>query len=206
MRFHTLLLLIFLFSVGCTPKVVEKISQSKSESIGTVSIVQNGKAQRFDPGTHIIVINKDAFSIQFNNYHYTAEKRHSARLLAFSYDLNFSEISVGMNIKNNEYLGDGRGKASNEGGFYESIFIDTKGCHYLLYENEDSQRLNLISEEDDLLKLGFDIANVTIKGETKTIGNSALNKLCLVLFVDRNLNYIIDEGELTKLTVVFRRS
>ena len=206
MKFQTLLLLIFLFFVGCTPKVEEKISQSKSESIGTVSIVQNGKAQSFDPGTHITVINKDAFSIQFNNYRYTDEKCHSARLLVFSYDLNFSEISVGMNIKGNEYLGNGLGKALNESGSYESIFIDTKGYHYLLYENEDSRRLNLISEEDDLLKLGFDIANVTIKGEAKTIRNSALNKLCLILFVDRNLNYIIDEDELTKLTVVFRRS
>ena len=67
------------------------------------------------------------------------------------------KIKVGMKTQDLPCFELGSGMAPDVSGKYESLIFNNSGHHYLIYENSDSKRLNLLKTEKEYQKLEFEI-------------------------------------------------
>jgi hypothetical protein len=102
------------------------------------------------------------------------------------------------------FFGPATGMAPYASGKYEYLVFNKFGHHYLMYDNKDSNRVNLLSNEGKFQKLEFEINGLYYEGMDVPMTETALKEFYLVLFIDGNLNSIIEENELYKLTVVIK--
>ena len=104
------------------------------------------------------------------------------------------------------YFEPGTGMAPGYNGKYDTLLVSGQSHHYLLYESESDRRVDLISKKANILELQWNISGVNFR-QTKDLSFSEMKKstLYFVIFLDRNLDDIIDEGELKVVTVNFKR-
>jgi hypothetical protein len=91
--------------------------------------------------------------------------------------------------------------APSSNGFYESLIFNNSGHHYLFFENKNNRRVNLISEENGLLRLEFPVNKLFINNKDTGLKKVDINEFYLAILIDINLNKVIDEGELTRLVI-----
>jgi len=91
--------------------------------------------------------------------------------------------------------------APAKSGKYESLIFNNRGHHYTFYENRKSNRLKLIDDSGNLLKLEFEINSLYYNNKKVKMENTELKEFYIAFLIDRNLNGIIDNGELNKLTI-----
>lgn len=53
------------------------------------------------------------------------------------------------------------------------------------------------------LKLSFPVNEITLYGKTYTLADAPTEVMFFTIVIDRNLDNVIQEGELTKIEVVF---
>jgi len=87
---------------------------------------------------------------------------------------------------------------------YDTIIISNTGHHYLTYENEKEKRVNLISRNQDILQLEWKISAAFYEEKDIPFSDLKLTALYLVIFIDNNLNDIIDNAELKIIKLVFK--
>lgn len=168
-----------------------------------VSIFQDGKETVVNNNDEVL-IRKNIFTVRFSNkaYNSSTEKFYAAQVAAFIEKSELQKIQVGMETKDIPCFEPGSGMASNSFGYDELIF-NNSGHHYLYYENKSDRRVNLISEKKGILRLAFPIEKFMINKAYFKISDLKLKEFYLAIFIDNNLNAIIDNGELTKLTIKF---
>lgn len=189
---------------ACTSS--KKLNRSANIETDKVYIVQNGWQTEVGNKMKSIELEKEAFSIRFLSKPYNSEKKeyYAAGLVAITDEAELHKISTGMQENETAYFELGSGLAAHKSTGYEGeLFIDAIGQHYLYYENESSKRVNLLKKMDELLLLEFDVERFNRNEKTTVISESTLNELHLIIYIDRNLNEVIDKGELYKMTVRF---
>jgi len=172
-----------------------------------VTIKQNGKTTYLNSDSGKLTMEHAPFSIVFYNLPYDKSNRvyHAARLAAFTDANLYESIKVGDNASQIIVFRMGTGMAADTNNQYSNLILNSKAHHYLPYDKNNSElsRVKLVSEkEDGLMELEFPISKIFSGQEiaVEEINNMEIN---IVLFIDRNLNNTIDNGELSKAILSF---
>lgn len=208
LKFITILAIgIFGFSNCQVNKAgVDSNGQGKIDT-NSIYIFQNG-VETIIPNTQKeVLIDKEAFAIRFYNKEYIGGKDgkyYSAQLAAFLDKTDLDDLLVGKKNTETSSFTPGRGMASSISGKYESLVFREETHHYLMYGANNKERLNLIEKHNDYMKLEFEVNAFSYndKDEIK-IPDTELKEFYLAILIDRNLNGVIDENELRKLTFRF---
>ena len=198
------ILIIFLigiltFAQSCNS--YKKNSGSINEKFEELYLFQNGTEKLIKSKS--ILVEKKEFSIRFFNKKYNAGKNefYSAQIAAFLDIKELDKIRVGAKKQDLPCFEPGSGMAPDKNGKYEALIFNNSGHHYLIYENSKSKRLNLIEKGAVYQKLEFVIKSLYYHKKEVPMQETNLSKFYLAILIDRNLNGIIDDNELTKLTV-----
>lgn len=153
-----------------------------------------------------IQLKRAPFSLRLWNQKYNTEKNefYSSRVL-FRLDKSiFEGIEVGMKIDEITELRPGRGMATVRGGASNLVITDM-GFHYLFYENETENRFRLLQTEGDSCEFEWLISNISFVADRTEfpIEKTTFDQLFMVCVTDRNLNGMLEESELVKLTISF---
>lgn len=204
MRHYILLILVIVLGIGLQGCSLFKNDQVATE--GTpVSILQNGNEMVIDGQKEEVTIDKAPFKLHFYTKKYNSDNNsfYAGRLVAFRDKSVLDDIKQGKKRREMPCFEPGTGMAASESGRYTSLIFEPNAHHYLLYENEDHRRVNLLEKKDGQLKVEFPVSRVMLKDQDveKSMKDISMDKFYMALFIDRNLNDVIDEGELKKITV-----
>lgn len=205
-----LLKTVFLLTLFITLSQACKTSKNMSKVYGNnsngLTVFQNNKELPLKHLYDSVEIERKKFSLRFYNKQYDSENKayYSAQIAAFIDKNEFNKIKTGMPKSETSCFSPGSGMAPAKSGKYESLIFNKYGHHYAFYENPESKRLNLIDDTGERLKLEFEINALHYNNKDVNIENSNLDVFYIALFIDQNLNGIIDKGELNKLVIKFK--
>lgn len=170
-----------------------------------LKIIQDGKEFVIQSTEQNINLTKDKFEIIFNlkKDDDIAQKYYAARIVADVDPDIFKQFEVDKKFEEIPSLAIGTSMAGPKDAPYNCIFFDDQAHHYIFYNNEDEKRVNLISKEEDILQVGFDIENYCMQDFEINISNSNFEEIFMVFFIDKNLNEIVEDGEFFKLKITF---
>lgn len=169
-------------------------------------VFQEGKEIVVHKPVETVKIDKKVFSLRFYNERYDPEnkKMHSAHIAAFKDTLQLDKVNVGMAISDVPYFSGGTGMAANTYNGYDKLRLRNDAHHYTYYTNEDDKRLNLLEDNGELLRLEFEVPALYYDDWKFKMSDPQLKTFYIAFLIDRNLNGIIDKGELKKLTLKFK--
>lgn len=193
---------ILLILIGIlTITIACKSLKNNKNNYNNILLYQNGKETVISKVDNV-TIEKNNFSLRFYNKMYNPKTKefYATQIAAFLEPKQLEIAKVGMKINDVIYFGLGSGMATHRSGKYECIFFKY-GHHYLMYEDANRKRLNLLESEEIFHKFEFEINGLKIEDKEVAMNETSISKLYFVILIDRNLNGIIDENELTKMTV-----
>ena len=197
-----LLILIGILTITQSCKSLKGKNNSSNSDYNNVFFYQNGKETLLSK-VDSINIEKNNFSLRFYNKKYNSETKefYSIQIAAFLDIQELDKIKIGMAKQDLNCFEPGSGMAPSMSGKYENIFINNSGHHYLMYEDTSSKRLNLLKSEGEYYKFEFEINGIRKDKKDVSMKETEFSKFYLAILIDRNLNGIIDENELTKLII-----
>lgn len=168
----------------------------------STTIFQNGKETVVKNETEITLL-RENFSIRFYCKPYNSQRNeyYAAQIAAFNDKTEFAKVKTGLSTKDIACYSLGSGMAPDKSGVYEALIIDHQAHHFLFYENEKSRTTNLMARENGLLRLEFAVEKIRFDQKSVKLAKFPLDEIYLAIFIDLNLNSIIDPDELTKVTV-----
>lgn len=180
----------------------KKVTDNHRHATADVTIYQNSREIPITKLKQTVTLDKSKFSIRFycKRYDDVSNQFYSAKVSAFLKKSNFNKIHEGMKTAGHSLLMDGLGMAAPESG-YKYLWLRPRGYHYLFYEDSSSERVDLIGKRGKYLRLEFDISRLHYNHEVVKMSKTGLDKFYIALFIDKNLNDIIDKGELKKITI-----
>lgn len=202
-KFITLTILILAFGLTQACKS-SKVKEEANESFKTqLTVFQNGTEFPVKYTSAPIDIEKSEFSLRFYNKKYDSENKqfYSTQIAAFTDKSEFDKIKVGLSKTDLSCFEPGSGMATNRSGKYEVLIFNNNGHHYTFYENPDSKRLNLLDDSGKVMKFEFEINSVYHNDKVVKMTETDLSEFYIALLIDKNLDGIIDQGELNKLTI-----
>lgn len=175
--------------------------KTKNIDLNTIYIYQNNKLIPVNKDYSEIDLLREEFSLRFYNKAYKPKKDeyYAAQIAAFKNRNDIKKYSIGMNIEELECFAPGTGMATR--GNYEYLYLTTSGHHYVHYKNKNNKRLNLIDKIKDYLLLEFEINRTFINDNSVPLSEVQINNFYLLIFIDRNLNNIIDKKELKLIKI-----
>lgn len=204
--------------LGITTLLISTLAFTESDSSklpfddSGVYVVIDGTERELTAGKKVntLHLGKEPFKLRFFNKRYNPdEKKFYAAKISVSTNPELLEmIKPKMNEEKVPYFAPGTGMATDQTSGYPYLFLDDGACHYVNYTNEENKRAELISENQDWLKL-----EMNVKGIIKKVGGKSSDidmeniediTLYLVTFIDRNLDDIIQKDELTKSIMHFK--
>lgn len=154
-----------------------------------------------------IEIDRKPFSIRYFGKRYNPDQRqfYAASIAVLENTKDIGHLTVGMSTSKTTYLEPGSGMAAASNGYGDTLLVTATGHYYLFYESESKKRVSLISKKANILELewnilGFDMSETT----DRSFRRMKKSTLYFVIFFDRNIDEIIDEGELKVVTVNFK--
>jgi len=178
----------------------------KTTEITDLVVVQDGVENIVNDNNKTVKLRKSDFSIRFYNKRYAPESQefYSAQLVAFANKNEMPKIEAGMQKSNIAALKPGTGMASGSDGKYSALIFKNTAHHYLFYKDSTSQRVDLIKQDEEYLKLEFSIEAAILNGEKYSIDKFPLSEFYILVVIDRNLDGIINTGEFKQLTLKVR--
>jgi hypothetical protein len=198
--------LAFILAVGVVFTQAWKVEISRvseDETTSELFVFQNGVERVVSGVEETIEIERKEFSLRFFNRRYDAanDKFYSAQIAAFTDKLELEKIRVGMEKSGLPCFEPGSGMAPSKSGRYESLIFNNNGHHYTTYENAESKRLKLLDGTGDVLKLEFEVNSLFYNGKKVKMKAAKLKEFYIAFLIDGNLNGVIDDGELHKVTI-----
>jgi len=196
-----ILTLLVIFMQGC--KTLKNSKGKEENSITKLTIYQNGVETTIISPYETVEIDKKEFSLRFYNNRYNSESKefYSAQIAAFINKSELDKVKIGISKSDLSCFEPGSGMAPYRSGKYESLIFNNSAHHYTIYENSESKRLNLLDDSEKLLKLEFEINSLYYDNTEVRMSDTKLDEFYIAFLIDRNLNGIIDKGELNKLTI-----
>lgn len=156
--------------------------------------------------TDTILLERKPFSIRYlgKQYDDKNKKFYSAQIAVLENMVDSLKLKIGQPINNISYFEPGTGMAPGENGRYDTIYITNTGHHYLTYESENEKRVDLKSKNNDELELEWKILAAFYNEKDFQFSELNLSSLYFIIFIDNNLNAIIDKDELKIVNVVFK--
>jgi len=206
LRLTTILTFVIVLTQACKTLRTGKVNKENFET--QLSISQNNTESPIKEYSEIVEIDKKGFSLRFYNKKYDSENKkfYSAQIGAFIDKSEFDKVKVGLSKADLPCFEPGSGMAPNRSRKYESLIFNNSGHHYTIYENSESKRLNLLNDSGKLMKLEFEINSLYYDSKEVKMTETDLNEFYIAFLIDKNLNGIIDKGELNKLTIKIKRT
>lgn len=182
----------------------QQSSFPSSASVNAITIAQGEQTKLLQFGYQSIILKKSPFSIQFSNQLSEKGKFPTLQVAAVPNSEQLDKVGVGMTTNDVPFYSPGTGMAASRSHGYESLIIRNNAHHYLYYDFDDTARISLLEQNDNQYKFAFSIDKIYQYKEDIPIEDVDLDRLHLVIFIDRNANKIIDKQELTKVIVILR--
>ncbi len=172
-----------------------------------VVVLQEGKEIELSGQDQQIQLSKKAFSMRFKGDRYSTllEEHHAFQVAAFVDKHQLDRIHTGIEQKRFPFFFPGSDMAPESDGVYQGLVFSKYGHHKLYYEDATHKTTNLISESEDTVEFGFTVNSFIHQGAKESVANSDIDTFYLAVLYDANLNGVIDEGELNKITVVLHK-
>lgn len=166
---------------------------------------QDNKTFHISKQSDSLVLERKPFSIYYYGKKYNSEKEefYSAQIAILDNAEDTLLLKSGKPTYEITFFEPGSGLAPYENGMYDTVFITNSGHHYLIYENENEKRVNLISQIENYNEFEWKIKAVHYQEKNISLSDITINTLYFVIFMDRNLNEIIDTNELKIVTIQF---
>lgn len=178
-------------------------TDSQKSTEREVVVLQGDKEIALAANNQTIHLNKDAFTLHFKGARYSSlsEKHHTFQVAAFVDKHQLDRIHTGIEQSKFPFFFPGSDMAPESDGVYDGLVFSKYGHHKLYYEDATHKTTNLISESGDTVEFSFNVNAFFYQGDKASIAESKINTFYLAVIYDENLNGIIDEGELYKITV-----
>ncbi len=194
-----------IFSIAFCLVISCNLFAQKNEWNSCIRIIQNDSVFKITKNTDSVSLLKQRFSIRYFGKKYSNKKRYAAQFAIVENATDTLGLTIGKSVDSIPYFAEGTGFAADEKKGYESLFISNEGHHYLTYENEGDKRVDLVvPPKNEWLELQLNVS--AFNQAEKDINIEALKQSCLyfIIFIDNNLNGIIDADELKKIKVNFK--
>ena len=172
-----------------------------------VTFIQGDSFYAVSAESDTIELERKPFSIRYFGKRYNHDQRqfYAASIAVLENTKDIGHLTVGMSTSKTTYLEPGSGMAAASNGYGDTLLVTATGHYYLFYESESKKRVSLISKKANILELewnilGFDMSETT----DRSFRRMKKSTLYFVIFFDRNIDEIIDEGELKVVTVNFK--
>ncbi len=171
-----------------------------------ITVVQDDKETIITEDHQKVYVNKREFAIRFFHKKYDTinNKSYNAKLSAFLDKRYLYQAETDLAVEYIPFFKPGTGMAARRKQGYDCLYFNNRANHYLFYKTEDDKRLYLLDEVDGYAHFEFPINQFFIDKKRQAIKSVPFSEFFIILFIDKNLNEIIDEGELTKLTIAFK--
>ena len=191
-------------SVAAQPKAPQPAQAKAPDRTNTkglyLHIVQGASVQavadRANPK-----VKRAPFFLRFPVRTYASNKHYSVRVAASS-SPDVLGVAVGSNSQTPSPFAAGTGMAPSRSGRYEGLFLNGEAHHYLFYDTTSKSRVR------HLRRLGagrhevaFDVAAIQLPDSVLPLSQTTLPRLFFAVFIDDNLNKVIDKGELFRFTL-----
>lgn len=172
-----------------------------------VTFIQGDSFYAVSAESDTIELERKPFSIRYFGKRYNPDQRqfYAASIAVLENTKDIGHLTVGISTSKTTYLEPGSGMAAASNGYGDTLLVTATGHYYLFYESESKKRVSLISKKANILELewnilGFDMSETT----DRSFRRMKKSTLYFVIFFDRNIDEIIDEGELKVVTVNFK--
>lgn len=168
-----------------------------------VVVMQGNKEIVVAAHNQTIQLNKQAFTMHFKGARYSSllDEHHAFQVAAFTEKHQLDRIQTGIELQKFPFFFPGSDMAPESDGVYEGLVFSKYGHHKLYYEDATHKTTNLVSESGDMVEFSFNVDSFIYHGAKKSIASSGINTFYLAVLYDANLNGVIDDGELYKITV-----
>jgi hypothetical protein len=194
------LLLIFSFLLGACSS-----TPPKAQPYLPVTVRQGSFSRSPGYDFDTLTIRRDAFSLIFNSHPYGTKQKQfqAAQIVVTTNPQALARIKVGLQGADSPYLPE-RALASDETE-YRGIMPDIEAAnHYLYYDSPTDRRTELVqTRPDGTRQLEWKIAKVMVNEQAVPLADTQLRALYFAVFIDHNLNEVVEAGELAKLAVRF---
>jgi len=194
-----LFLFIACFLISCGS--LKKATQTKQ--FGDIVILQGKKNHNIQSDKQSIQLDREAFTIKLYSKKYNSNNQENfiTRITA-SLDQDILNLAqLGENIKESSSFYPSRALAITRGIGYEQLYLNKEAHHILYYENEEDKTISLLSKNEEVLTLGFTVPTFWKDGNSFSIQEATFSSFYLLIFIDKNLDQIINEGELKKVRI-----
>lgn len=192
---YSVLLAIFLYSISCF-----------AQQNHTIRFIQNEKITELNSFKQSLIIEKKPFAIRFfcKPYDTKNEKFYATQIAVIDNEETFNKIKIGDAAEKYPFFEAGTGMAPNESGFYDAVFINNEAHHYIYYDNESDKRANLISKQNDIIELEWQINKFFYNEKEADLTELPFKTLFFVIFIDANLNKRMEQDEIHLVQVQFK--
>ncbi|HMK04140.1 MAG TPA: hypothetical protein VK489_08115 [Ferruginibacter sp.] len=172
----------------------------------SITFIQGDSSYTIFKSSDSVILERTAFALRYFGKQYDDKKGifNAAQVAVLDNPADTVSLKTGQYTKHIPYFEPGTGMAPGENERYDTIIISNTGHHYLTYENEKEKRVNLISRNQDILQLEWKISAAFYEEKDIPFSDLKLTALYLVIFIDNNLNDIIDNAELKIIKLVFK--
>lgn len=181
-----------------------KVSSQKNW-FNHLKINQKGTVNYIFDACDSVELSKEAFALRFFNKPYDDfnDRYCAAKIAVLEESPDTTLFKPGQAVKNIPYFEAGTGMSPSHHGTYDAMVVSSTGHHYLFYENKKSKRVQLIVKHDDYFELEWSIQFFNSTGIDLPIAEIPYSRLYMVIFIDYNLNDVIDAYELKTVLLKF---
>lgn len=170
-----------------------------------ISLIQKNLIIEIQDISDVVHLKKEAFSIRFkqNLTPVESEDLFICQVAVLDNPEDTAQIMKGVLVDNIEYFSPGTGMAT--GSSYDYLFVSNTGHHYLFYEDNKHKRLTIIGQQGNQYEFEWKIKGLYDFEIEKDIPFSKMNvqELYFVIFINKNRNQTVDEGEYTIVKAIF---
>ena len=155
-----------------------------------------------------ITLKRKPFTIQFQLQPYNSDQKlfYSLRATGSTDSSIFDHIKAKQALNDVPFFSPGTGMAPSATGKYESLFLNPKANHYVIYDpsNIKDQRADFMDAGNGILNLTWTIENVTLDRNVYPVEQMDIDTIYLCILIDSNINKVIDENEYKRIKLIFK--
>ncbi|MEW6468405.1 MAG: hypothetical protein AB1458_05740 [Bacteroidota bacterium] len=182
-------------------------AQPPDYNLNTIKFIQGDSTCIISGFPDSITLDKKPFALRYYCKVYNSKKGkfYSAQVAILDNATDTAFAKVGQKLEDIPYFQMGTGFASIKGKGYDTAFVSASGHHYLFYENEKDKRVTRVATHPGgVLELEWRILALNHDGENVSFHELRTDNLYFVIFIDQNLNGVIDKSELKIMKIKFR--
>lgn len=192
--------IIFFALVLIWTGLIPKLVWSQSENM---QIIQSDSVYTLSPGNHSILLERKPFVIRASVKKYKERKMEFNALQLAVRNTNAGMCRAGLIISDIPYFAPGTGIAAEKDDAYPFLFINDEAHHYFTVQNKNNKRVDQAIKSKGLYLVDIRVNGFNDKGKDILIEEFKGIELFMDILINKNLNELIDQDELTQIHLRF---